>query len=119
MEVYIQRGPSGSGSSAATVSRWRIHTYNTRPSGTPAFENYIGGGGTYGGSTAPINNDGLSYGEGQWVEIPSSIRTTWFNAFVAGTMSGVAWGGSTNAYMSAIRNLSAQTPSGTVRITIA
>ena len=119
MEVYIQRGPSGSGSSAATVSRWRIHTYNTRPSGTPAFENYIGGGGTYGGSTAPINNDGLSYGEGQWVEIPSSIRTTWFNAFVAGTMSGIAWGGSTSAYMSAIRNLSAQTPSGTVRITIA
>jgi hypothetical protein len=119
MEVYIQRGPSGIGSSAAAVSRWRIHTYNTKPSGTPAFENYIGGGGTYGGSTAPINNDGLSFLEGQWVEIPSSIRTTWFNALVAGTMSGVAWGGSTTAYMSAVRNLSAQTPNGTVRITIA
>lgn len=119
MEVYIQRGPSGTGSSSAAVSRWRIHTHNTRPSGAPTFENYVGGGGTFGGATAPINNDGLSFLEGQWVEIPSSVRTIWFNALVAGTKSGVAWGGSTAAYMSAVRNLSAQTPSGTVRITIA
>lgn len=122
MEVYIQRGPSGIGSSAATTSLWRIHTYNTKPSGSPVFENYIGGGGTYGGATAPslpAGSSALSFEEGAWVEIPSSVRTIWFNAFVAATMSGIAWGGTTTGYMSAIRNLSAQTPNGTVRITIA
>jgi hypothetical protein len=67
MRLYVKRKASG-GRSDNVTCYFKPHTYTSKPSGTPSFQ-------------SPTTQASLRWGEGKWINIPSS--------FYAGFQSGV------------------------------
>ena len=79
VEVYVTRRNTSHGVASAQTARFYQHAHATKPS-TPAT------------TGAAYNNGTLLRGESKWIGLPVS----WGEALIAGTVRGIAWGGTPN-----------------------